>query len=232
MTDVAQKNITSKRIMSIDALRGLVMLFMLVDHVRETIYLHMQVGDPVDAAIVDPVLFYTRLLSAICAPAFVFLTGLSAWLYGQSHTKNETSMFLLKRGLFLMVLELIVISFAWTAQFPPEKFFLQVIWAIGVSMVVLAGLIHLPRIAQAVIAIGIVAGHNLLDGIVLNPTDSFYIPWSMLHQNVVFGVGWEMTAKTSYPVLAWFGVIGLGYLFGPWFGKLAGAEDRQKKLIK
>ena len=232
MTDVAQKNLVAKRIMSIDALRGLVMLFMLVDHVRETIYLHMQVGDPVDAATVDPVLFYTRLLSAICAPAFVFLTGLSAWLYGQSHSKYETSLFLLKRGLVLMVLEVIVINFAWTAQFPPERFYLQVIWAIGLSMLVLAVIIHLPRIAQAIVAIGIMAGHNLLDEIVLNPEDSFFIPWSMLHQNVIFDIGWGMTAKTTYPILAWIGVIGLGYLYGPLFGKSTNAQYRRKKLIK
>src|SRR5579864_706485 len=86
------------RLMSIDALRGLVMVFMAVDHVRETWLLHLTLGDPVNALAVSPPLFFTRLTSTICAPIFVALTGLSAWLYGQSHSKDETSIFLLKRG--------------------------------------------------------------------------------------------------------------------------------------
>ena len=136
------------RLLAIDALRGLVMVFMLLDHVRETFFLHLQVSDPVDAATTEPGLFFTRLLSTFCAPAFVALTGLSAWLYGQSHSKQEVSSFLLKRGLFLMVLELTVVGFAWPTQpleFPPAKFWLQVIWCIGISMVALSALIHLPR---------------------------------------------------------------------------------------
>ncbi|WP_353409463.1 DUF1624 domain-containing protein [Pseudoteredinibacter isoporae] len=218
--------------MSIDALRGLVMLFMLVDHVRETIYLHMQVGDPMDAGCVDIGLFFTRLLSTICAPAFVFLTGLSAYLYGQSHCRHETSMFLLKRGLFLMVLEVTVIGFAWTGQFPPEKLFLQVIWAIGVSMVALAALIHLPRLALATLAILIIGGHNLLDGVSFATDSGLYIPWAMLHDREIFDIGFGIQAKTTYPVLAWIGVISLGYIVGPWFGKLANASERQKNLMK
>ena len=92
----------------------------------------MQVSDPVDANSVDPALFFTRLLSTFCAPTFVALTGISAWLYGQSHSRHELSMFLLKRGLFLMVLELTFVGFAWSAKLPPQTFWLQVIWAIGV----------------------------------------------------------------------------------------------------
>lgn len=118
------------RLVAIDALRGLVMLFMLVDHVRETFFLHLQVTDPVDANTTDPGLFFTRLLSTFCAPTFVALTGVSAWLYGQSHTKGEVSEFLFKRGLFLLVLEVTVVGFAWPTQpliFPPPNFWLQVI---------------------------------------------------------------------------------------------------------
>ncbi|GIS50677.1 MAG: hypothetical protein Ct9H90mP25_1110 [Gammaproteobacteria bacterium] len=88
------------RLKSIDALRGFVMVIMLVDHVRETFYLHRQVSDPVDVFTTSPELFYTRLTSAICAPVFIWLTGLSAWLYSQRHSKFETSKFLVKRGDF------------------------------------------------------------------------------------------------------------------------------------
>ena len=97
------------RIGSIDALRGLVMLFMLLDHVRETFLLYVQVSDPVDAATTDPSLFFTRITSTFCAPTFVALTGLSAFLYGQKHTKREVSWFLFSRGLFLMLLEVTLI---------------------------------------------------------------------------------------------------------------------------
>jgi len=219
------------RLIAIDALRGLVMLFMLVDHVRETWFLHMQVTDPVDANTVDPALFFTRLLSTFCAPTFVALTGLSAWLYGQSHSKAETSRFLLKRGLFLIFLELTFVGFAWTAQFPPTGFWLQVIWAIGISMVVLAGLLHIPRPWQFALGLAIVCGHNLLDGIQLAPGDAGYVPWAILHQRSVIDLGGGMFAKTTYPVLPWIGVILLGYAAGPWFGKRADAGQRHRRLL-
>jgi uncharacterized membrane protein len=220
--------IAGARLMSIDALRGLVMVIMLLDHIRETWFLHMQVTDPMDARMVMPALFFTRVTSMICAPVFVALTGLSAWLYGRKHSVAETSVFLLKRGLFLMFLELTFVGFAWSAQFPPQTFWLQVIWAIGICMIVLAGLIHLPR--PAIIAIGliIVCGHNLLDGIVLTPDNAFYIPWAMLHQRSAFELA-GFTIKTTYPVLPWIGVIALGYGMGPWFAE--SGEIRRRRLM-
>jgi uncharacterized membrane protein len=221
------------RLLAIDALRGLVMVFMLVDHIRETFYLHLQVSDPVDAATTDPGLFFTRLLSTFCAPAFVALTGLSAWLYGQSHTKQEVSLFLLKRGLFLMLLELTVIGFAWPTQalvFPPAKFWLQVIWCIGISMVALSALIHLPRRAQIALGLAIVCLHNLLDVIVLTPDTPWYAPWAMLHQRALIDLGGGFTAKTTYPVLPWIGVILLGYVCGPWFGRGSDPAVRLRRL--
>ncbi|MGN7930062.1 DUF1624 domain-containing protein [Sphingopyxis sp. 22461] len=222
------------RLVAIDALRGLVMLFMLVDHVRETFFLHLQVTDPVDANTTDPGLFYTRLLSTFCAPTFVALTGLSAWLYGQSHTKAEVSEFLLKRGLFLLFLELTVVGFAWPTQpliFPPPNFWLQVIWAIGVSMVALAALIHLPRIAQFAVGLAIVCLHNLLDPIQPTPESPWYNIWAMIHQRAVIDIGGGMIAKTTYPVLPWIGVILLGYACGPWFAKGSDPARRIRRLV-
>ena len=84
---------TGRRVASIDALRGLVMLLMLVDHVRETVYLHAQVGDPVDVLTTPPGLFLTRSLSHVCAPVFIALTGLGAWFHGATHSRRETSVF-------------------------------------------------------------------------------------------------------------------------------------------
>lgn len=219
------------RLMSIDALRGLVMVFMLVDHLRETWLLQFSLGDPVNALTVSPALFFTRLTSTICAPVFVVLTGLSAWLYGQSPSKKETSTFLLKRGLFLMLLEVTLVGSAWsTVGFLPPTLWLQVIWAIGVSMVVLAGLLYLPRPWQFALGALIVCGHNLLDGIVLTPDSPWFVPWALIHQRDVIQLGSTYIIKTSYPVLPWIGVILLGYWAGPWFAKGSDPETRIRRL--
>lgn len=220
----------SKRVASIDALRGLVMLLMLVDHVRETVYLHMQVSDPVDPTAVTPGLFFTRSLSHICAPVFIALTGLGAWFHRQTHTRSETTRFLLARGAFLIALELTVVGFAWTAEFPPSRFFLQVIWCIGLCLIALAGMLLLSRRVQIAVGAVLVAGHNLLDGIVLPDTSPFFVPWAILHQRDLIELGGGMTARTSYPVLAWIGVIVLGYALGPWFSRIRAKGTTVRRL--
>jgi uncharacterized membrane protein len=224
--------VTNTRMLAIDALRGFVMVCMLVDHVRETFLLHRQVTDPIDALSVTPDLFFTRLLSEICAPVFIFLTGLSAYLYSQKHTLNETSVFLLKRGVFLVLLELTFVCFAWTAEFPPKTLWLQVIWCIGICMIVLAGLLHFKRSWLIVLGVAIVAGHNLLDGVVLGPDSPFFVPWSILHQRVFIDITEFTRARTTYPVLPWIGVILLGWAIGPWFGKDVDPAVRISRLLK
>ena len=222
--------VASTRLMSIDALRGLVMLFMLLDHIRETWLLYLPVGDPVDARTILPALFFTRITSTLCAPIFVALTGLSAFLYSQKHTPAETSAFLLKRGLFLIVLELTFVNFSWRAELPFQFVFLQVIWAIGLCMIVMAGLLHLPRKAILALGIVIVGGHNLLDGIVLPPEHPLYVIWGIIHErSVTQFLG--MTIKINYPVLAWIGVICLGWSIGPWFAALPAPERRRRLMM-
>jgi uncharacterized membrane protein len=231
-TGVVQPRVfgAAARLTSIDALRGLVMVIMLLDHVRETWFLHLQVSDPMDARTIMPGLFFTRLLSTVCAPVFVALTGLSSYLYGRKHSPAKTSRFLLERGLFLMFLELTFVGFAWSAKFPPQTVWLQVIWAIGIAMIALAVLMHLPRAAVVAIGLAIVCGHNLLDGILLAPGDAFFIPWAMLHQRAAFEVA-GIAVKTTYPVLPWIGVIALGYAIGPWFVGALSAEARRRRLL-
>lgn len=225
------KAVARTRLQNIDALRGLVMLFMLVDHVREVFYAHHGVTDPMNALTIEPALFFTRITSQLCAPVFVFLTGLSAYLYGQSHTQQETSRFLLKRGAFLVLLELTVVGFAWAAQTWPPTFWLQVIWAIGLSMIALAGLLHLPRRWQIAVGALIVCGHNLLDGIKLTAESPFFVPWAILHQRSVIELGGGIVAKTTYPILPWIGLILLGYAVGPWFGRDADPDSRRRRLL-
>lgn len=211
---------TATRLQSIDALRGLVMLFMLLDHVRETWFLYVPVGDPVDARTAMPALFFTRITSTLCAPIFVALTGLSAYLYSQRHTLVETSDFLLRRGAFLVLLELTLVNFSWRAEFPFHFVFLQVIWAIGLCMIVLAGLIHLPGRAVLLLGLGIVGGHNLLDGVSFAPDSPMFIPWAILHKRSQIELA-GMVVKFNYPVVPWIGVICLGWSAGSWFSRLA-----------
>jgi uncharacterized membrane protein len=222
--------------MAIDALRGLVMVFMLADHVRETFLLHLQVSDPMDVATTSGPLVASRLLAHLCAPVFVFLTGLSAFLYGARQGGGANSAaaaagFLWKRGLFLVALELTVINFAWTASFPPKVVYLQVIWAIGLSMLALAALVRLPRALLAVLGLAIVAGHNLLDPLGFAPGHPLHVPWAILHDRGWLEIGEALRLRTSYPVLPWIGIICLGYACGPWFGAAFPPQRRRQRLL-
>lgn len=211
------------------------MLFMLLDHVRETFYLHMQVPDPMVVSDTPPGLFFPRMLAHLCAPVFVFLTGLGAYLYASRHAETgqaraAASGFLWRRGLFLVLLEITIVNFAWTFQFPPAKVFLQVIWVIGLSMLALSALVWLPRKALLLLGVVLVAGHNLLDGLHFPAGHAMHVPWAILHER-----GWlelaDVKLRTSYPLLPWIGVIALGYGIGPWFSKACDATKRMHYLL-
>ncbi|MGA6136411.1 DUF1624 domain-containing protein [Acinetobacter dispersus] len=204
----------SQRLQAIDALRGLVILIMMVDHVRETFYLHHQVPDPMLVPGTEESLFLSRILAHLCAPVFVLLTGLSAYLYQAKNNLAMTRVFLLKRGLFLIFLELIVINFAWTGTFPPDVVYLQVIWAIGISMLALAALIGLPRKFLWFISILIIFGHNLLDYLSFENVPILHNLWLILHERGWIIFGDTIRFRTSYPVLPWIGIITLGYCIG------------------
>lgn len=218
------------RIASIDALRGLVILLMLVDHAREFFFFHAQVSDPMSVTETSPALFFTRLSAHLCAPIFVALTGLGAWLYGSKKGgPPAASGFLFKRGLFLVVLELTVVSFAWNFDLTPPTIFLQVIWAIGLSMIALSALVWLPRPVLIAVGAVIVLGHNLLDPITFAPDQPGHALWAILHDRGFIELPWDQRIRTSYPLLPWIGVAALGYGIGPWFAGEAG--PRRRRLI-
>ena len=222
---------SSQRLLSIDALRGLVILFMLLDHVRETFFLHRQVSDPMNIDTTEPALFFSRTLAHLCAPVFVLLTGLSAYLFAEKHQgKNDASAFLFKRGLILVLLEITLVNFAWTFQFPPTVIYLQVIWAIGVSMIALAALVWLPRSILFAVAVIIIAGHNLLDSLHVAQGSAMHGVWAILHDRGWIELSDTVRLRTSYPVLPWIGVIALGYCIGPWFSGTTPPEQRRRKL--
>ncbi|QPI44689.1 DUF1624 domain-containing protein [Pectobacterium aroidearum] len=221
-----------QRLIAIDALRGLVMILMLLDHVRETFYLHLQLADPIDVTSTDPMLFINRTLAHLCAPVFVFLTGLSAALYQQKvQDRRQTALFLFQRGLILILLELTLINFAWTFQFPPQVIYLQVIWAIGMSMIALSALIWLPAGLVFILGVVIVGGHNLLDPLHASANSIWSIPWAILHDRGWIEIGETFRMRTSYPVLPWIGVISLGYAAGVLYRKDVFPLQRQKVLL-
>jgi uncharacterized membrane protein len=201
-----------RRLDHVDLLRGLVMVIMVLDHARA--YFTNAHFDPTDLGRTDLALFATRWITHFCAPVFVFLAGASAWIAGTRRTPGELSRFLLSRGLWLIFLEFTVINFGW--YFTTELamgFLAQVIWAIGVSMVVLAGLVHLPRLAVAGFGAALVLGHNLLDGIAPGQLGALAPLWRALH---VSGQLEVLPVYMLYPLVPWVGVMALGFAAGPW----------------
>jgi uncharacterized membrane protein len=216
------------RINSIDVMRGLVMLIMLLDHVRERFFLHQQVSDPMDISQTEPALYFSRLAAHLCAPVFIFLTGLSAWLYQQ--TGRPLTPFLLKRGLVLILLELTLVNFSWMGAY--HTLWLQVIWVIGLCMLVLALLHHLPRKLLLLLGVVLVAGHNLLTPISFLPTDTGYSLWTLLHDRGYVYQGELLAIKVSYPLLPWIGVILLGFAAGPLYSNAVKPQRRQQLLLQ
>ncbi len=225
-------SVMRSRLQSIDALRGLVIVMMLLDHVRETFFLHWQVADPMDVQATPAPLFFSRLAAHLCAPVFIWLAGLSACLYGaKGRGARDASAFLFQRGLFLVLLELTVVGFAWTFRFPPTVIYLQVIWAIGLAMIALSALVWLPRPALIVLGAVLVAGHNLLDAMHFPPGSAMHVPWAILHDRGWIAVTEGLRLRTSYPVLPWIGVIALGYAAGPWFAPATNPALRRRRLL-
>ena len=232
MTATAPLSPLRARIAVIDVMRGLVMLIMLFDHVRETVFLHHQVSDPMDVGSVDPALFFTRLAAHVCAPMFVFLTGLSAWLYAHPAAGPRSATgFLFKRGLLLVVLELVFVNFAWSGAFPPAVLYLQVIWVIGLAMMALAVLHKLPLTVLALVGVVIVAGQHLLTGLHAEEgTPGYYLLTLLLRRGFLVADG-AMKIKVSYPLLPWIGVIVLGYAAGPLYARSRTPEGRRRLLL-
>jgi uncharacterized membrane protein len=219
------------RISTIDVLRGLVMIIMALDHTRDFLHVNAFNYDPTDMATTTPPLFFTRWITHYCAPVFVFLAGTAAYLSGRRKSRRELSTFLFTRGLWLIVLELTVINFSmW---FDPTFSFmvLQVIWAIGVSLVVLSGLVYLPWRWLLAIGLGIMVGHNALDGVTFAEGTPAYYVWTLLHQSRLLSVGEGLTVFALYPVLPWIGVMVTGYCFGRLYASDVTPEQRKRLLL-
>jgi uncharacterized membrane protein len=225
------------RMASIDILRGLVLVVMALDHVRDFTMLGAR-QDPTGDPHASVLLFMTRWVTHICAPTFVFLSGVSAGLMAHRKNPTELARFLLLRGLWLIGIEILVVSTAWS--FSPlgiaelggrTVIGLQVLWAIGASMVVLAGAQYLGPRACLVMGIAILCGHNLLDAVwPLGSTLATERPlWVVLHARQVYDLG-PFSIYFSYPLLPWIGVMLLGYASVPIFQ--GATKLRDARLIR
>ncbi len=203
-------NVTTRgRVVSVDLLRGFVMIVMALDHTRD--FFSKLRFPPEDLSRATPALFFTRWITHFCAPAFFLLAGLGAALsLSRGRTVRNLSWFLFTRGLWLVFLEIFILHFIWNFswQFPV---ILNVIWALGLSMIVLSALVYLPETAVAAIALVMIFGHNLLDGIAPASLGSLAPFWHILH-----APGFAVPGKAilAYPLIPWSGVMALGYALG------------------
>ena len=208
----------SRRIESIDALRGLVMVIMALDHVRDFVHRGAMSGSPTDLATTTPALFLTRWVTHICAPVFMLTAGMGAFFWWQrGRSRGELSWFLLSRGVWLIVLEVTVMRLAYnfsvSAQYP---LLLIVLWALGGCMIVMAALVWLPVPVLAAVSLVAIAGHNLLDGVDPGRLGISTGVWNVIHQpGLVPGLG--ATVFVAYPLVPWVAVMALGFCLGPVF---------------
>jgi uncharacterized membrane protein len=213
---VRQNNVTldhgeRARIGSVDTLRGLVMVIMALDHTRN--FFSTTGFNP--RAVTDPLLFLTRWVTHFCAPTFILLAGLSAFLYGRGKSLGELSRFLLVRGLWLILIDLTLIKFGWRFELDLYRLSAGVIFVIGASMVALSALIWLPRWVIASLALLMIAGHNLLDNVRAEDLGEASGAWHVLHEPGLVPLGDSVTLYILYPLVPWIGVMASGYLLGP-----------------
>ena len=219
----AHPALPAPRLDGVDCVRGAVMVLMLLDHTRDFVHYDAFRHDPLDLATTSPLLFATRWITHLCAPTFVFLAGLGAGLQRQrGKSEGELRRFLWTRGLWLAVLELTLVrAVMWFNLHPSLLAFLQVIWAVGISLVVLSFLVRVSPKVVGLLGVAIVLGHNLLDAVRVTPWRGPGSPvpsaggklWMVLHQGGLFPIA-EFPSPmvlAQYPLLPWLGVLLAGY---------------------
>jgi len=199
---------------------------MALDHVRDFIHRVAMTGSPTDLATTTPVLFMTRWITHICAPAFALTAGLGAWFWWQKgHSRAELSRFLITRGVWLMLLEVTVMRFGYYFNLSLEyPVLLLVFWSLGLSMVVLAALVWIPMRWLTILSVSAMLLHPLLDGFEL----SGWL-WNITHQVGAFQVG-RATVITPYPLIPWVAVMSFGFCLGPLF-RISGEERRRRLAL-
>lgn len=231
-----QAVLTKNRVQSIDVLRGIVMIIMALDHVRDFFHVDAFQNDPINPATTNLLLYSTRWITHFCAPTFVFLAGTSSYLVGLRKSKAELSAFLIKRGLWLMLAEVLIITLALTFNPLYNLLFLQVIWAIGVSMVILGLLVRLPYTVILTIGLIIVLGHNLLDypeAARASRKEELGFWWDLVHgaRFAIYPYAPNYVVAIVYPFLPWTGLMLMGYSAGKLYADGFPALQRKKILL-
>ena len=218
--------LSKSRIENIDLLKGLVMVIMALDHTRDYFHYPAFFYDPLNPALTSIPIYVTRWVTNFCAPVFCFLAGLSAFFVGRRKNKKELTSFLLKRGLWLVFIEFTIVNFAWYFDIRFSTPGLLVIWSLGISMIVLSALIHLPYKAILIFSIIVIAGHNLLDAIHFEGN----VFWAILHEMQTFTLSSGHKFYVDYPIIPWIAVMSLGYCFGKLYEPTF-ESDRRKKFL-
>ncbi len=218
----------NQRIASLDSLRGLVMVLMTLDHTRD--FFSNAHFSPTDLDKTSVALFLTRWITHFCAPVFVFLAGTSAYLWASRRGESaQISEFLLKRGFLLLLLTCIVEAYAWNFRADLRHISGGVLWAIGWSMIVLAGLVKLPYVWLVAFGGLMIGSHNAFD--TLKPDDFGVLGpfWAVLHTGDDIKLFGDWTLNPYYPLIPWIGVMAVGYGFGKWLN--SSALRNPKKLL-
>ena len=203
------------------------MVIMALDHVREHVHKGATLYDPTDLSRAGAALFLTRWITHFCAPAFVFLAGTGTFLWARGRTPAETSRYLLTRGLWLILLEMTVVNAEWNFGPTMHNIILQVIWALGCSMVVLAALVRLPLFAIFAAGSLMIVGHNLFDGVSPESLGWFGNLWRVLHVQGPIPWGQGNALLIVYPLVTWIGVMAVGYVFGALYTQPATSRRAQ-----
>ncbi|ANJ00756.1 hypothetical protein A8O14_06400 [Polynucleobacter wuianus] len=221
-------NRSRSRLNSIDFVRGFVLVIMVLDHTRD--FFNASPQDP--SATLDPFIFFTRWITHICAPVFMLLTGTAAALYASkvSSTK-QVSYFLLSRGLWLIFAELLIVRFAWMFSLNLDYFFLQVIFAIGGSMLALAMMVFMPRWLIASISLVMIFGHNAVDNVHASALGHYGFLWNLLHESGLLQFGSKLEILVLYPLVPWIGVVSIGYVMGSLYQMPQDSRIRYLKIM-
>jgi uncharacterized membrane protein len=219
------------RVESIDILRGIVMIVMALDHIRHYFHFDTMMFDPSNLERTTLAFFGTRFITHICAPTFILLAGTAVYFIRQRKTAKETSIFLVTRGLWLVVLQMTIIRFGW--NFDPGFHYNSstIISTIGFCMIGLSILIHFPFKVILAIGLAMVVGHNALDGIRFENGSFLEVLWTFLHGRKLYVISEEFSFLFLYPIIPWVGVIALGYCLGRLYDRDYNAAERKNILM-
>ena len=216
-----------KRINSLDILKGMIIVLMSLDHFRDYFHYEAFFFNPTDPELTNNATFFIRWITHYCAPTFAFLAGISAYIVGNKYDKKYLSKFLLSRGIWLVFVEVAIMNFGWRFDFEFNFIVLQVIWMLGICMILLSVIVWLSLKQILFFSVFIIFGHNLLD--VFDISGNFI--WAVIHKLDFFNYSESKTLVVAYPIIPWVGVMSLGYFFGQFFQKDF-PQDLRIKILK